>query len=81
MKSKYSLINVDPSARSPRVALVKPSAAKAMAGVGRRGMGDIKRHALAVADLSLSTNVPDIRRVRGFAPVDLEYQVLAWPEL
>lgn len=75
MKSKYS------SDRRPRVTLVKPSAAKAMASVGRRGMGDIKRHALAVADLSLSADVPDIRRVRGFAPVDLKYQVLAWPEL
>jgi hypothetical protein len=81
MKSKHSLVSVHSSARSPRVALVKPSAAKAMAGVGRRGMGDIKRHALAVADLSLSADVPDIRRVRGFAPVGLEYQVLAWPKL
>jgi hypothetical protein len=81
MKSKYSLLSAHSSARSFRVALVKPSAAKAMVGMGRRSMGDIKRHALAVADLSLSADVADIRRVRGFGPVDMEYQVLAWPEL
>jgi hypothetical protein len=44
-------------------------------------MGDIKRHALAVSDLKLPRDVADIRRLRGFAPVDLEYKVLAWPEL
>lgn len=82
MKLKLSLAQAHRAPqRSGQFVLLKPSAVKAMAPAKRRSMGDIKRHALNVSDLAMSDEVVDIRKERGFAPLDLQYQVVAWPKL
>lgn len=79
MKLKPSLAYKRRSSSHVRMVLVKPGASKAMPN--RRGMADIKRRAVYVADMSMSVEVADIRKERGFAPLDMQFEVLSWPEL
>lgn len=80
MKLKPSQVKAHPSQNKVRVGLVKPAAANVMARAKRRGFGDMKRHALSISDMSMDVG-DDIRKSRGFAPLEMQYKVLSWPEL
>lgn len=79
MKPPSNFVKAPLPPQRSRNSLVKPSAAKALDG--RRGFAEIKHHAQSISDKSMSAEVVDIRQARGFAPIDLSYQVIAWPKL